>query len=160
MMSEFYAGVTGPAKETPCHLPMTYGQTSGKDIAVSESPAVMEMMLIPLGASSASPEEALRKGNAEPKTTIATHANAKGQIPNTESSPDSKRDGEAGFVLIARPLVLIARPLLSSLVSFLILERPNVLSLRLCLLIFSRRDIPHVAIRCRAVTLLVMRVWA
>lgn len=113
----------------------------------------MEMMLIPLGARSASPEDALRNGNTEPKTTIATHANAKGQIPNTESSPDSKRDDEAGFVLIARPQ-------LSSLVPFLILERPNVLSLRLFLLIFSRRDIPHVAIRCRAVTLLVMRIWA
>ena len=110
-------------------------------------------MLIPLGASSALPEEALRIGNTEPKATIASHANAKGQIPNTESSPDSKRDDEAGFVLIARPQ-------LSSLVYFLILERPNVLSLRLCLLIFSRRDIPHVAIRCRAVTLLVMRIWA
>lgn len=113
----------------------------------------MEMTLISLGASSASPEEALRNGNAEPKGTIATYANAKGQIPNTESSPDSKRDGEAG-------LVLIASPRLSSLVPFLILVRPNVLSLRLCLLIFSRRDIPHVAIRCRAVTLLVMRIWA
>ena len=153
MMSEFYAGVTGPAKETPCHLPMTYGQTSGKDIAVSESPAFMEMTLIPLGASSALPEEALRNSNTEPKATIASHANAKGQIPNTESSPDSKRDDEAGFVLIARPR-------LSSLVPFLILERPNVLSLRLCLLIFSRRDIPHVAILCRAVALLVMRIWA
>lgn len=132
---------------------MTYGQTSGKGIVVSESPAFMEMTLIPLGARSASPEEALRNGNTEPKGTITTHANAKGQIPNTESSPDSKRDDEAGFVLIASPL-------LSSLVPFLILERPNVLSLRLCLLIFSRRDIPHVAIRCRAVTLLVMRIWA
>lgn len=153
MMSEFCAGVTGRAKETPCHLPMTYGQTSEKGIAVSESPAVMEMMLIPFGASYALPEDALRNGNTEPKGTITTNANAKGQIPNTESSPDSKRDGEAGFVLIARPQ-------LSSLVYFLILERPNVLSLRLCLLIFSRRDIPHVAIRCRAVTLLVMRIWA
>lgn len=153
MMPEFYAGFTGRAKETPCHLPMTYGQANGKSIVVSESPAFMEMTLIPLGARSASPEEALRNGNTEPKATIATHANAKGQIPNTESSPDCKRDGEAG-------LVLIAKPWLSSLVPFLILERPNVLSLRLCLLIFSRRDIPHVAIRCRAVTLLVMRIWA
>lgn len=153
MMLEFYVGVTGRAKETPCHLPMTYGQTSEKGIAVSESPTVVEMTLIPLGASYALPEEALRIGNTEPKATIATHANAKGQIPNTESSPDSKRDGEAG-------LVLIASPRLSSLVPFLILERPNVLSLRLCLLIFSRRDIPHVAIRCRAVTLLGMRIWA
>lgn len=152
-MSEFYAGFTGRAKETPCHLPMTYGQANGKGIAVSGSPAFMEMTLIPLGARSASPEEVLRNGNAEPKATIATHTNAKGQIPNTESSPDSKRDGEAG-------LVLIARPRLSSLVPFLILERPNVLSLRLCLLIFNRRDIPHVTIRCRAVTLLVMRIWA
>lgn len=98
-------------------------------------------------------EEALRNSNTEPKTTIAINANAKGQIPNTESSPDSKRDDEAG-------LVLIAKTRQSSLVPFLILERPNVLSLRLCLLIFSRRDIPHVAIRCRAVTLLVMRIWA
>lgn len=153
MMPEFYAGFTGRAKETPCHLPMTYGRTSEKGIAASECPAFMEMTLIPLGARSASPEDTLRNGNTEPKATIATHANAKGQIPDTESSPDSKRDGEAG-------LVLIARPRLSSLVPFLILERPNVLSLRLCLLIFSRRDIPHVAIRCRAVTLLVMRIWA
>lgn len=153
MMPEFYAGFTGRAKETPCHLTMTYGQANGKGIVVSESPAFMEMTLIPLGARSASPGETLRNGNTEPKATIATHANAKGQIPNTESSPDSKRDGEAG-------LVLIASPRLSSLVPFLILERPNVLSLRLCLLIFSRRDIPHVAIRCRAVTLLVMRIWA
>ena len=113
----------------------------------------MEMTLIPLGAISASPGDALRNGNTEPKATIATYANAKGQIPHTESSPDSKRDGDAG-------LVLIANPQLSSLVPFLILERPNVLSLSLCLLIFSRRDIPHVAIRCRAVTLLVMRIWA
>lgn len=153
MMPEFYAGFTGRAKETPCHLPMTYGQANGKSIVVSESPTFMEMTLIPLGARSASPGDALRNGNTEPKATIATHTNAKGQIPNTESSPDSKRDGEAG-------LVLIAKPRLSSLVPFLILERPNVLSLRLCLLIFSRRDIPHVAIRCRAVTLLVMRIWA
>lgn len=58
MMSEFYAGGTGRGKETPYHLPMTYGQTSEKGIAVSESPAFMEMMLIPLGASSALPEEA------------------------------------------------------------------------------------------------------
>lgn len=152
-MPEFYAGFTGRAKETPCHLPMTYGQANEKGIAVSENPAFMEMTLIPLGARSASPERGLRNGNTEPKGTIATHANAKGQIPNTESSPDCKRDGEAG-------LVLIAKPRLSSLVPFLILERPNVLSLRLCLLIFSRRDIPHVAIRCRAVTLLVMRIWA
>lgn len=153
MMTEFYAGVTGRGKETPCHLSMTYGQTSEKGIAVSESSAVVEMMLISLGASSALPEETLRNGNTEQKATIASHANAKGQIPNTESSPDSKRDDEAG-------LVLIARTRLSSLVSFLILERPNVLSLSLCLLIFSHRDIPHVAIRCRAVTLLVMRIWA
>lgn len=135
MMPEFYAGFTGRAKETPCHLPMTYGQANGKGIVVSESPAFMEMTPIPLGARSALPGETLRNGNTEPKATIATHANAKGQIPNTEPSPDCKRDGEAG-------LVLIARPRLSSLVPFLILERPNVLSLRLCLLIFSRRDIP------------------
>lgn len=153
MMPEFYAGFTGRAKGTPCHLPMTYGQVNGKGIVVSESPAFMEMTLIPLGARSASPGDALRNGNTEPKATIATHTNAKGQIPNTESSPDSKRDGEAG-------LALIARPRLSTHVLFLILERPNVLSLRHCLLIFSRRDIPHVAIRCRAVTLLVMRIWA
>lgn len=131
----------------------SYPKDCDVGIVVSESPAFMEMTLIPLGARSASPGDALRNGNTEPKATIATHANAKGQIPNTESSPDCKRDGEAG-------LVLIARPRLSSLVPFLILERPNVLSLRLCLLIFSRRDIPHVAIRCRAVTLLVMRIWA
>lgn len=131
----------------------SYPKDCDVGIVVSESPAFMEMMLISLGARSASPEEALRNSNTEPKTTIATSANAKGQIPNTESSPDSKRDDEAG-------LVLIASPRLSSLVPFLILERPNVLSLRLCLLIFSRRDIPHVAIRCRAVTLLVMRIWA
>lgn len=131
----------------------SYPKDCDVGIAVSESSAVMEMMLIPFGASSALPEEAIRNGDTEPKTTIASHANAKGQIPNTESSPDSKRDGEAGFELIASPR-------LSSLVSFLILERPNVLSLRLCLLIFSLRDIPHVAIRCRAVTLLVMRIWA
>lgn len=110
-MPEFYAGFTGSAKETPCHLPMTYGQANGKGIVVSESPAFMEMTLIPLGARSASPEEALRNGNTEPKATIATYANAKGQIPHTESSPDSKRDGEAG-------LVLIAKPQLSSLVLF------------------------------------------
>ena len=122
MLPDFYAGFTGRAKETPCHLPMTYGQASEKGIAVSESHAVVEMTLIPLGASAASPEAALRNGNTEPKATIATHANAKGQIPNTESSPDSKRDDEAG-------LVLIARPRLSSLVPFLILERPNVLNL-------------------------------
>lgn len=131
----------------------SYPKDCDVGIAVSESPTVVEMTLIPLGASSALPEEAIRNGNTEQKATIATNANAKGQIPNTESSPDSKRDDEAGFVLIASPL-------LSSLVPFLILERPNVLSLRLCLLIFSRRDIPHVAIRCRAVTLLVMRIWA
>lgn len=131
----------------------SYPKDCDVGIAVSECPAFMEMTLIPLGARSASPEEALRNGNTEPKATIATHANAKGQIPNTESSPDSKRDDEAG-------LVLIVRPRLSSLVFFLILERPNVLSLRLCLLIFIRCDIPHVAIRSRAVTLLVMRIWA
>ena len=82
MMSEFCAGVTGRAKETPCHLPMTYGQTSEKGIAVSESPAVMEMMLIPFGASYALPEDALRIGNAEPKGTIPN--------PRQRKGPDSK----------------------------------------------------------------------
>ena len=113
----------------------SYPKDCDVGIVVSENPAFMELTLIPLGARSASPERGLRNGNTEPKATIATHANAKGQIPNMVSSPDSKRDDEAS-------LVLIARPRLSSLVPFLILERPNVLSLRLCLLIFSRRDIP------------------